>query len=476
MKQIRTRFAPSPTGFLHVGSIHTALFDYLLAKQSGGQFILRSEDTDRARFVDAAENHIMDSLKALEINYDEGPDKAGPYGPYRQSERLKLYKVWAEKLVKSGRAYADPYTPEQVQEFRKQAENEQKPFLFRNHRPAKPPTWDGTQPLRFKSEPKKYTWQDAVMGQLSAGAEAIDDFIIMKSDGYPTYNFAHIVDDFEMKITHVLRGQEFIASTPNYLNLYEALEIDRPIFATMPPILAPAGNRKLSKRDGAQDVLEYLRDGYLPEALVNFLAKIGWNDGTEQEIYAMDELIKKFSLERIPRAGARFDDKKLLWLNGQWIKKLSVAELAKRCQDFWGEVGKEAKEAEQLEVLAVVQDRLKTLKDLPALSEYFFATPTLDLKMLENDKQLKKISRTEQVEMLEKTIAKLETTDWEIAKIQSSLNELLEITDSKPMILFSLIRYCLTWAAFSPALPETMALLGKNQTISRLKTAASFRA
>jgi glutamyl-tRNA synthetase len=288
MKPVRTRFAPSPTGFVHVGGIRTALFAYLVARQASGQFILRLEDTDQKREVEGSDAHIIKSLHALGLNYDEGPDIGGPFAPYRQSERLDSYKKWAEKLVAAGRAYGDPYTPEQIQAFRDEATTAKKPFLYRNHRPENPPKWDGTQALRFKSEPKAYQWHDAVMGDLSAGEEVVDDIILIKSDGFPTYNFAHIVDDAEMEITHVIRGQEFIASTPNYLNLYEALELERPILATMPHILNETGNKKLGKRDGAKDVLDYFKDGFVQEALINFIASMGWNDGTEQEIFSMD--------------------------------------------------------------------------------------------------------------------------------------------------------------------------------------------
>jgi glutamyl/glutaminyl-tRNA synthetase len=233
MKTTRTRFAPSPTGYLHVGGVRTALFAWLVARQTDGKFILRLEDTDKKREVKGSDEHLVKSLKTLGINYDEGPDIGGPYEPYRQSQRLDHYKKWAQKLIDNGRAYADPYAAAEVQAFREQAQKAKKPFLYRNHRPANPPKWDGGQPLRFKSDPKKYSWHDEVMGDLSTGPEVIDDIIIIKSDGYPTYNFAHIIDGYEMKISHIIRGQEFLASVPNYLNIYEALDIERPIIATV---------------------------------------------------------------------------------------------------------------------------------------------------------------------------------------------------------------------------------------------------
>ncbi|MCL2037958.1 glutamate--tRNA ligase [Candidatus Saccharibacteria bacterium] len=477
MSEVRTRFAPSPTGFIHVGGIRTALFAFLVARQSNGKFILRLEDTDQKREVTGADQHIMKSLHALGLNYDEGPDIGGPFGPYRQSERLDTYKKWALKLVEAGRAYADPYAPEEIQAFRNESIANKKPFLYRNHRPENSLVWDGSKPLRFKSQPQDYTWHDAVMGNSHAGAEAIDDFILMKSDGFPTYNFAHIVDDAEMQITHVIRGQEFISSMPNYLNLYEALNLEKPVFATMPHILAESGNKKLSKRDGAKDVLEYLRDGFLVEALDNFIASLGWNDGTEQEIFSMNELITKFSLERVQRSGARFDEKRLIWMNGQWVKQLSLDDLFVRCSDFWGENGRESGPDRQKEILKVVQERLKTLADLPALTEYFFVRPTPDWSMVDENKQLKKLSRTEQIELLKAAETAFENLDDEDfldeGKTQECLNSLLERTKSKPPILFGMIRYALTWAPFSPGLPETMRLLGRDETLVRIKAAIS---
>ncbi|HET7827605.1 MAG TPA: glutamate--tRNA ligase, partial [Candidatus Saccharimonadales bacterium] len=271
-RPVKTRFAPSPTGYLHVGGIRTALFAWLVARQAEGVFILRIEDTDRSRHVEESEQHIIDSLDSLGLKPDEGP--------YRQSDRLDIYRQWAQKLIDSGRAYADTTSEQELDRLRQAAKTAKKPFLYREHRPAAPPTWQDGMPLRFKSDPKDYKWHDEVMGDLATGPEVVDDFILIKSDGFPTYNFAHIVDDAEMEISHVIRGQEFISSMPNYLNLYEALGIEHPLLATMPHILAAGGNKKLSKRDGAKDVLEYIKAGYLPEALVSFIATLGWNDGT----------------------------------------------------------------------------------------------------------------------------------------------------------------------------------------------------
>ena len=472
MKQTRTRFAPSPTGFLHVGGVRTALFAWLVARQSNGKFILRLEDTDQKREVEGSAEHLMQCLKTLGINYDEGPDIGGDFGPYIQSQRLDIYKKWAQKLIDSGRAYADPYTPEQLQEYRDLAKAEKRPFLYRNHRPEVLPAWDGTTPLRFKSDPKAYAWHDEVMGDLSTGPEVIDDFILIKSDGFPTYNFAHIIDDAEMQITHVIRGQEFISSQPNYLNLYDALEIDYPIFATMPHIMAESGNKKLGKRDGAKDVLDYIREGYTQETIVNFIASLGWNDGTEQEIFTIDELIEKFSLERVQKSGARFDQQRLLWMNGQHIRTLDVEDLYERIADFWPSSAQNTTKERKIEILALVQDRLKTLADLPIITSYFFEDPDPDWHMIQDNKQLKKLDSTEIQSLLE--AAKFELSkcvDFDAATVQEALNSLLEKTGQKPGILFSLIRLSISWAPFSPALNETLATLGKDASLARIDRA-----
>ena len=471
MTIVRSRFAPSPTGYMHVGGVRTALFSWLLARQAGPEsaFILRIEDTDKVREVEGSIQQIENSLQWLGIKWDEGVDKGGPFAPYIQSERLAIYKEWANKLIETGRAYADPYTQEELEAFREQAKAEKRPFLYREHRPENPPQWDGSQPLRFKSDPKAYKWTDAVVGDLSTGPDAIDDFIIIKSDGYPTYNFSHIIDDAIMGVTHVLRSQEFIASTPKFLNLYEALEVERPVLATLPYVMAIDGKKKLGKRDGAKDILEYSAEGYLPEAMMNFLATLGWNDGTEQEIFTVEELIAKFSLDRVQKSPARFDEQRLLWLNGQHIRLLSIEELYVRSLNFWSEKAREAGEERQKQVLLLVKDRLKTLADIPTITDYFFDEPTPNWSMIEGNKQLLALGDEGISDLLQKAIVSLENSEYTPEALQETLNGLLETTGQKPGILFSLIRLAVSWAPFSPALNETLSVLGKETTINRLR-------
>jgi glutamyl-tRNA synthetase len=476
MKPVRTRFAPSPTGFLHVGNVRSALFPWLVARQSGGQFILRIEDTDQAREVEGAVDIIHQTLGWLGIDYDEGPDKPGEYGPYVQSQRKDTYRQWAQKLVDSGRAYADIRTPEELNQLRDTAKTEKKAFLAREYRPDNPPTWELGMPLRFKSDPKAYDWQDAVMGDMHTGPEVVDDFIILKSDGFPTYNFAHIVDDAEMQITHVIRGIEYIASVPKYLNLYEALGLEVPVLAHVPHIMNEQGNKKLSKRDGAKSILEYKAEGYLPEAILNFLASMGWNDGSQQEIFTAEELIEKFSLKRVQKSGARFDEHRLVWMQGEHVRRLSTEEL-------YAMVGQKADEpnfwppeafssayddAYRLAVLGLVQERLKFFTELPQLSLFFFKDLAANLSLIDDNKQLGKLDRTDLKLLLEQAKAGLEQSDFSAADLTDRLNQLLVQTGQKPGVLFSLIRIATTWAPASPNLVGTLHVLGKDRSLARI--------
>lgn len=467
---LRTRFAPSPTGYIHVGNVRAALFPWLLARQQGGQFVLRIEDTDQARYVEGATDLILDTLDWLGLDWDEGPRVGGQYGPYFQSERHEVYQTWAKKLIDKGLAYADPYTTEEVQAFRAEARALKKPFLYRDHRPENPPAWDGSRPLRLKvTNIKRYTWTDPVMGELSAGPDVLDDFILVKADGMPTYNFAHIVDDAEMGITHVIRGLEYISSIPRYLSLYEALDLVPPVLACLPHIMAPDGKKKLGKRDGAKSVQEYRNDGILPEAMLNFLASAGWNDGTEQEIFDRNELIAKFSLERVQRSGARFDEQRLLWMNGQWIRRLSLDDLYVRVEKYWPPSAETADKAYRKQALGLVQDRLKTLAELPLMTRYFFEEPTRNDELITGNKQLAKLSMGEIKSILGASMTALGALDdWTPESIQAALNQLLETTGQEPGILFSLIRIVTTWAPFSPQLNDTLALLGKQKVLQRI--------
>lgn len=469
---IVTRFAPSPTGYIHIGNVRSAIYPYLIARQTQGNYILRIEDTDQARFVEGATELIEDTLEWLGLEWNEGPIVGGPTGPYFQSERQAIYYAWAQKLIDMGRAYADPTDAKTIQSYRDECTEKKIPYLYRNYRPTETPEWHEGIPLRFKSDPKPRKWHDEVMGDMEAGPEVQDDIILIKADGLPTYNFAHIVDDAEMHVTHVCRGVEYLSSTPNYLALYEAFGLKVPKLISLPHILGPTGGKKLGKRDGAKSVTEYRTDGVLPEAMLNYLACLGWNDGTEQEIYTKDELIQKFSIDRIQNSGARYDETKLLWMNGQWIRKIfdeqGVEALFARTEGFWPDSANAYDDQYKKKVLSIIYDRLKTLSDLRVMTTYFFEDPIINTDMIFSNKFLKKIPEEELSELLQISAKKIESCEWNPESLQNTLNNLLEETQRKPAELFSLIRISLSYAPFSPALHLTLDTLGKNTSLSRL--------
>jgi len=472
-KPVITRFAPSPTGFMHIGSLRTALFAYLLARKNNGQFILRIEDTDKEREVAGSIDHIQESLSWLGIEWDFGPKNPGKFGSCIQSERLDIYKKYALELIKKGFAYPDPYTEEQLVEFRKNAELEKRPFLYREHRPSdeqmKLP-WDGTKPLRLKTpEIKRYKWNDAVRGDLEAGPEALDDFIIIKADGYPTYNFAHIVDDYEMGVTHILRGEEFISSTPKYLSLYEALSFPIPILATLPSILRDDKTKKLGKRDGAKDILEYRSEGYLPEAMVNTLALIGWNPGTEQEIFSMKQLIENFDLGKVQRSGGTFNEDKLDWYNHEYIKALSDSDLEKRLLPFVAPPN----------TLPLIKEKIIRLSDAPKLftgeGELSFITsaadyPTEKLLWKKNPDAKKTLEHLVQVRKLIENISGQSSNDgFNADQIKSTIWSYVE-ANGKGDVLWPL-RVAVTGQDKSPDPFVSSSLIGKTETLKRIDVA-----
>lgn len=460
MNKVRTRFAPSPTGYLHIGGIRTAIFAWLMARQSGGEFLLRIEDTDKKRQVEGSIEHIVQSLDWLGLDRDEEIRI--------QSDYKDLYVEYAKKLIAKGLAYADPTTSEELAKLREKAQNEKRAFHFRDHRPANPPEWREGLPLRLRIDATSSpAWTDLVRGEQKSSTENLDDFILLKADGFPTYNFAHIVDDHEMNITHVVRGEEFISSMPKFLMLYEALDFTPPKFAHLPSILSAEGNKKLSKRDGAPDLLRYRDDGFLPETVLNFLAKLGWNDGTEQEVYTRDELIEKFDITRVQKAGARYDEKQLLWLNGQHIRKLNPETFVEiiETKNLWPDSADRESEEYRAEVGKLLQDRIKTLNEVKS-TDYFFADPKPSLELIGQHKQLSKLSNGELKSMLVAISSKLSKTDYRLESVQNALNELLDELGQKPVVLFSLLRISLTQAPYSPDLASTVALLGQ-ETVER---------
>lgn len=470
MKPVRTRFAPSPTGYLHVGGLRTALFKYLFARNQKGAFILRIDDTDRERFVEDAAEHIFESLRWLDLGWDEGPEVGGPFQPYEQSKRFDIYQNYAKQLIDRSALYPCWCSAERLNKLRQQAQTERRAFKYDRYCLKHPKDLSAPHVLRFliPDQPETIGWDDAVRGKVEVRTADLDDFVAIKSDGWPTYHFSSIVDDHTMEITHVIRGDEWVASTPKHLLVYQAFGWEAPVYAHVPTILGPDGKHKLSKRDGAKSAIDYKSLGYLPEALVNYLASLGFNDGTEQEIYSREELIKAFSLDRISKSGAVFDERRLIWMNGVWIRQLPLNELFERAGDFWPPEAEKAGADYKKQVLGLVQERLKYLAELPELTRFFFVDLPINGKLIDEHKQLKKLAPAELKKMLEQARDTLVESDFTTDDLNTRLNRLLEQTGQKPVVLFSLIRIATTQAAASPGLADTLAVLGKDKSLSRL--------
>ncbi|MDE2188373.1 MAG: glutamate--tRNA ligase [Patescibacteria group bacterium] len=473
-KKVVTRFAPSPTGFMHIGGVRTAIFAWLLARKNKGTFILRIEDTDKDREVAGSIEHIQESLRWLGIDWDYGPDKPGDFGSCIQSKRLETYKKAAQILIDKGLAYPDPYSAEELENFHKKAEAEKRPFLYRDHRPNKFEVWDGTKPLRLKTpEIKRYKWHDLVRGDLEAGPEALDDFILIKSDGYPTYNFAHIVDDEAMGVTHVLRGEEFISSTPKFLSLYDALGWRVPAFATLPSILRDDRTKKLGKRDGAKDVLEYQREGYLAEAFFNYLVLIGWNPGDDREVMSREEIIQAFDIGKVQKAGGAFDEEKLRWMNKQHMNRLSNEDFLAGCKKFVPNISENIFDR----ALPVIRDRIHVFGEVRYMfgreGELGFVTemPSFDPAKLswkgeslaDTSLHIKKI-----LELLEP----IAPADFSADQIKAAIWPYAEVT-GKGNVLWPM-RFALTGRDKSPDPFICANILGKEETLKRLRDAVAL--
>jgi glutamyl-tRNA synthetase len=481
MKEVRTRFAPSPTGFLHIGGVRTALFNYLFTKQREGQFILRLEDTDRERFVSDGVEQIVEALDWLGLKPDEGfwiSEGKHQNIEYVQSERHKagFYKKFAEELVNKGLAYYSPSSPQKLGELRQEAKQTKKPFIYRrsfdkantNQALEKTPIRLDVEAAIKELASESIGWNDKTRGDFEEDLRLIEDFILIKSDGFPTYNFANVIDDHDMKISHVIRGDEFIASTGKHVLLYNLFGWELPEFVHLPVINGTDG-KKLSKRTGDTDVLDYRNRGYLPEALLNFLALLGWNDSTEQEIFSMDELVEKFQLEQINSSPAIFDPKRLDWMNGHYIRQLPLDKLYEKSKDFWPVEASKFDEDYKKKVLALVQERLKYFTELSDLTRFFFTDLPVEPSLISEHKQLKKLSKEELKDLLEQSRDALQITDFNHKSLTNALNDLLEKTGQKPVVLFSLIRIATTQAPASPELAPTLAVLGKEKTQKRIE-------
>jgi glutamyl-tRNA synthetase len=453
---VRVRIAPSPTGFAHLGTASTALYNVLFVRARKGTFVLRIDDTDTERNRPEYELLIYESLHWLGLDWDEGPDKGGPDAPYRQSERLDIYKEHAARLLASGKAYRCWCTREELDAERKQAHAEKRAYKYSRRCLINPPQGRTDFTVRFKVPGGEVTFIDMIRGEMRFDADLMGDFIIVKSDGYPTYQFASPVDDALMQITHVVRGEEHLSNTPYQLLIIDALGYPRPAaYAHMPLILAKDG-AKLSKRKHVEaNLILFKEQGYLPEALVNYLALLGWNPGTSQEIFSMDDLAREFSFDRVQHAGARFDWEKLNWLNGEYIRALGDDELAIRLKPFLPNLD----EATILRAVPALKTRLSKLGDSAALLEYLWtdpAPPALD---------------PESAGRVKVALGVLEKLRWEPAPIHDALMAVVESSGLSPNKLFMPIRQAVTGKKISPPIDYTLALLPKEVALARLSRA-----
>ena len=481
-ESVRVRYAPSPTGYPHIGNIRTALFNWLFAKHTGGKFIVRIEDTDQSRKVEGAVEAILDSLRWLDIDWDEGPEIGGDYGPYFQSERRDLYQKYAQQLLESGRAYKCYCSSERLAQMRAvTVERKESMRSYDRHcRDLSPEEQaqfesEGVAPvIRFKVPlGGQTTFHDLIRGNITFDNSELDDLVLLKSDGYPTYHLANIIDDHFMKITHVMRADEWLSSTPRHVLLYNAFDWEPPLYAHLPMILGP-DKSKLSKRHGATALLDYRDQGYLPEAIVNFLALLGWSLDDKTDIIGREDLIKDFSLERISRTAAVFDIKKLQWMNGFYIRKLSHAELAQRALPYFErhlpvQVKRPLDIGYASQVVALVQERAKTLCELAEVGDFFFLEEMgypVDLLVKGG------MVRGRASELLGMVLLRLESLEpFDVVNLESSLRSLAEELSTKTGEFFGLIRVAITGRTATPPLFETMIVLGRDKCLRRIKAA-----
>jgi glutamyl-tRNA synthetase len=498
--KVRVRFAPSPTGPLHIGGIRTALFNFLFAKKHGGEFLLRIEDTDQVRFVPGAEEYINESLEWLGLVPDEGVKQGGPCAPYRQSERKSIYIPYSEQLIKSGWAYYAFDSPEELDKLRTQCEAEKKIFAYdqsvrsnlnnslRYSEAETRKKIEAGEPyvIRFKMpENTEVETVDLIRGQVKFNTSTLDDKVIFKSDGLPTYHLANVVDDHEMKITHVIRGEEWLPSVPLHVMLYRSLgwEKEMPRFAHLPLILKPSGKGKLSKRDGDKDgfpvfPLEwkspegeissgYRESGYFADALVNFLALLGWNPGTEQEIFSMDELAKAFTIERVNKSGARFDPEKAKWFNQQYLKTKTDAELASDYQVILKSKGIQANNAFIEKVVSQIKERAVFVSDFWEQSSFYFAAPESY-----DEKTAQKFWKEDSPKLVNDCLEILKKVEPFTSHGQEeAIKKYIEKNELGFGKIMNPLRLAIVGAGKGPHLFDITEMIGREETVKRIETA-----
>ncbi|MFH1640127.1 MAG: glutamate--tRNA ligase [Chloroflexota bacterium] len=479
--KVRVRFAPSPTGFPHVGNIRTALFNWLFARHSGGSFIVRIEDTDVARTVPGALEGILDGLRWLNLDWNEGPEVGGNYGPYIQSQRLQYYHEAAERLVAQGNAYYCFCSPERLKEMRaEQSEKRLPPGYDRKCRNLSKDECarlmaEGNKPvIRFKTPLSgESRFHDIIRGELVFDNATIDDFVMLKSDGYPTYHLANVVDDHMMEISHVLRAEEWLSSVPRHKLMYDALGFEMPLMVHLPMILG-TDRSKLSKRHGSVSITDYRDQGYLPETMVNFLALLGWSLDGKTEVISRDELVENFSLERVSRTGAIFDKNKLEWMNGIYIRKLPPEEFFKVSRPFLTTAKDAADSLKPDEdyvkkILPLVQERVKLLSELPELTKFFYES---ELEYDAGSLIGKKMGKEQTLKALTVSKEKLEQiASFDADPLEAVFRPLAQELGLKTGQLFGALRTATTGRVAAPPLFDTMTVLGRDRCLKRINEA-----
>lgn len=485
---VRVRFAPSPTGMLHIGGLRTALYNYLFARHHGGSFILRIEDTDQNRYVEGAEDDIRNSLKWAGMMYDEGPDAPGEFGPYRQSERSELYKKYAQQLIDQDHAYYAFDTTEEIEQMRERLQKSGNPS----------PKYDSITRMSMKNSltlpkdeverrlaagdeyvvrlkvPRRETikFTDIIRGVVSFNSAGLDDQVLIKSDGLPTYHLANVVDDHTMNISHVIRGEEWLSSAPKHILLYEYLGWEPPQMAHLPLIMSPAGG-KLSKRNAEElgipvNVRDYIKGNYEPEALVNFLAFLGWSPGDDREILTMEQLINEFDLQRVSKAGAVFNIQKLVWYNEHYMRNRTTESLVESLKSDLSIAGITSPgDAYLAKVVELMKDRVSNVSELLPLGRYYFEAPTSY-----DEKSVAKAWKGDSIELVgEYKNAIQATDDFSAANLKSILSSIVESRGLGFGKLMLPVRLAVTGMGFGPDLFETLELLGKNETVARIDAA-----
>jgi glutamyl-tRNA synthetase len=474
MTTVRTRFAPSPTGYLHVGGLRTALFNYLMAKHHNGQYVLRIEDTDQTRKVEGAVQNLIASLKWAGLQHDEGPDVGGPYGPYVQSERLDIYKKHAQMLIESGDAYYCFCSPEKLEAMRE-----------RQMAAGETARYDGTcrhlsaeevnakleagEPhvIRLKMPREGETvFHDLIRGEVRVQNEMVDDQVLVKSDGFPTYHLANVVDDHHMQITHVIRGEEWLLSVPKHLQLYKAFGWEPPKMAHLPLLLNP-DRSKLSKRQGDVAVEDYIAKGYLPEALVNYVALLGWNPGTDEEFFTLEELIEKFSLDRVNKSGAVFDINKLNWMNGNYIRKMSPEALVSFLQPFLEKAGADVSDAERTaKIILAVQKKIERGDQVYEAARIFYK----DELVITEAEALEIIAAPTAKAVLSSIAEKISNLDeLNNDSFRQVMKEVQKETGIKGAELWKPVRIALTGETSGPELPNVIEIFGKEKVLDFIR-------